>query len=449
MQKKIIAIAIAAAISAPAFADVSMVKTDTGSVVVYGILDAGVVQMTNAGNISPAFVTGANPTGGNQAHGGTVTGMMNGGESQTRLGFKGSEDLGDGDKAFFQLETAFSLANGTLGTSNLAGGGINSTGGLASVNGYNQAMNADTSINGQLFNRNAFAGVSNVDLGAISFGRQNSLQLDIIGAVGGGYDPVNAQMFSPINFSGSYGGGGATDNSRVDNAVKYANKFGNVNVNAMYGFGGVTGYATARSNTQFNVGYETSEFGIQLAYQNAKDTTGIGAFSTPGAVSVTYEDLTSYMIAARYQVAEPLTLKAGFERMMIATPTDYSADKLMTQIFTYTIGSQNAFNGNKDLYVSWIGANWQVSPAMKASIGYYNVYVPFFTGSAGTYGNAGASTASGADKYASAMVEYNLSKRTNLYVAYMNDTKSGGPVFAAAGGVTNFDTYGAGLRVKF
>ena len=446
MQKKIIALAIAAAISAPAFADVNMIKTDTANVTVYGILDAGIVQMTNAGNMSPTFVTGANPTGANQAHGGTVTGMMNGGESQTRLGFKGSEDLGDGDKAFFQLETAFSLANGTLGTSGLAGGATGLNGGIT-LNGYNQAMNADTSINGQLFNRNAFAGVSNVDLGAISFGRQNSLQLDIIGAVGGGYDPVNAQMFSPINFSGSYGGGGATDNSRVDNAVKYANKFGNVNVNVMYGFGGVTGYATARSNTQFNVGYETSDFGIQLAYQNAKDTTGIGANATPGSVTVTYEDLTSYMIAARYQVAEPLTLKAGFERMMIASPTDYSADKLMTQIFTYTIASQNAFNGNKDLYVSWIGANYQVSPNMKASVAYYDVTVPSYAGSAGTYGAAGTATTSGADRYASAMIEYNLSKRTNIYVAYMNDTKQDG--MATTGGVTNFDTYGAGLRFKF
>ena len=273
MMKKSLLVALSlGAVSGMAHAEVS----------VYGVLDVGVAQLTNSGNFSPDFVTGAVPIGAQPKKIGTARGMMNGGESQSRWGIKGSEDLGNGNKAFFQLESAFSLANGTLATSGLAGG-ANSPSAVA-----------DTSLNGQLFNRMAFVGLSNDDLGAVTFGRQYSLQLDIIGSVGGGYDPVNAQMFSPINFSGSYGGSGATDNSRVDQAVKYYKKFGNFNVNALYGFGGMATNNAARSNAQLNAGYETDRFGVQAAVQNAKDTTLIGGGPAgSNNVTATFVNLTS------------------------------------------------------------------------------------------------------------------------------------------------------------
>jgi predicted porin len=431
MMKKSLLVALSlGAVSGVAHADVSL----------YGVLDLGVVQLTNAGNFSPTFVTGAVPIGAGGTAGvtdriGTTRGMMNGGESQSRWGIKGSEDLGNGNKAFFQLESAFSLGNGTLATSGLAGGG-------GSTNGN---MIADTALNGQLFNRMALIGLSSNDLGAVTFGRQYSLQLDIIGSVGGGYDPVNAQMFSPINFSGSYGGGGATDNSRVDNAIKYAKKFGNFNVNAMYGFGGVATNNSARSNTQLNAGYEADRFGVQAAVQNAKDTTSLSANPAPNTVNATFLNLTSYMLAGRLQVTDPLTLKAGYERMQISAPGNPTGDMAMTQIYQYNIGTPSTFTtaGQKNLNVYWLGANYQISPAMKASVGYYDVMIP-------AWGNATGANANAADKYTSAMLEYNLSKNTNLYAAFMLDKKSGGLV-AGTGVQTigNFNTYGAGVRVKF
>ena len=422
MKKALLVAFSLSAVSGVAHADVSL----------YGVLDLGVVQMTNAGDISPTFVTGAVPTGAqpNTAKFGTVRGMMNGGESQSRWGIKGSEDLGNGNKAFFQLESAFSLGNGTLATSGLAGGA------------GTPSMVADTALNGQLFNRMALIGLSNNDLGAVTFGRQYSLQLDIIGSVGGGYDPVNAQMFSPINFSGSYGGGGATDNSRVDNAIKYAKKFGNFNVNALYGFGGMATNNAARSNAQLNAGYEADRFGVQAAVQSAKDTTNISPNAAPNTVNAQYLNLTSYMLAGRYQVIDPLTLKAGYERMQLSAPGDPTGDLAMTQIYQYNIGTASVFpNAQKNLNVYWLGANYQISPAMKASVGYYNVSVPAW----GT-----TTLTDGTDKYTSAMLEYNLSKTTNLYAAFMLDKKSGNFLAASGpGAITNFNTYGAGLRVKF
>ncbi|NNM68581.1 MAG: porin [Gallionella sp.] len=453
MKKSLIAVAILGAFAGAAQAEdagtarpdvVSLSPISQSELNVYGILDVGVAQMTNAGNFGSQFVTGANPTGSNSRIG-TSRGMMNGGESQSRWGIKGSEDLGGGNKAFFRLESAFSLGTGSVSTSGLAGGANAAVGGI-----NNRAMIADTALNGQLFNRMALVGLSNTDMGAVSFGRQYSLQLDIIASTNG-YDPVNAQMFSPINFSGSYGGGGATDNSRVDNAIKYSKKIGNFNVNAMYGMGGMAGAPSARSNAQANVGYEGDAFGVQLAMQQANDTTNLSPNALPNTVTAQYVNLTSYLAALRYQATEQLALKAGYERMQISAPSNYGADQGIGQLYGYNVGSMSAFTGQKNINVFWLGANYQVSSAVKASVGFYDAQTPAYVGSG--VGGAGqpAAGATGDDKYYSAMVEYYLSKKTNLYAAFMLDKKSGGLLVSATGpgSIATFNTYGAGLRVQF
>jgi predicted porin len=434
MKKFLIAAIAMTSLAGVAHADVNIVGDGSTNVILYGVLDLGLAQMTNAGNFGPN-ITGTVPIGSNVKIG-TVRGMMNGGESQTRWGIKGSEDLGEGNKILFQLESAFSLGSGYLSTSGLAGGGA----------ATNRNMVSDTSINGQLFNRMAFIGISNTDLGALAFGRQNSLELDIITNVGGGYDPVNAQIFSPINFSGTYGGGGSTNNARVDNAIKYAQKLGNFNVNALYGMGGVANAPSARSNAQLNVGYEADTFGIQMAIMQANDTTAIAANAAPNTVNVTFENVSSYMLAGRYQVIEPLTLKAGYEREQILAPSNAGADAAMSTIYSYNIGTNSAFGANpRSIDVYWLGANYQVSPAVKASVGIYDAITGAGTGSI----SGGIQTLGYSDKYYSAMVEYNLSKLTNLYAAMMLDRKSGAAISATGAGISTFNTYGAGVRVKF
>ena len=448
MKKSLIAVAILGAFAGAAQAEdagtahpevVNLSPISQSELNVYGILDVGVAQMTNAGNFGSQFVTGANPTGSNSRIG-TSRGMMNGGESQSRWGIKGSEDLGGGNKAFFRLESAFSLGTGSVSTSGLAGGGNHPVGAI-----NNGAMIADTALNGQLFNRMALVGLSNTDQGAVTFGRQYSLQLDIIASTNG-YDPVNAQMFSPINFSGSYGGGGATDNSRVDNAIKYSKKIGNFNVNAMYGMGGMAGAPSARSNAQANVGYEGDAFGVQLAMQQANDTTNLSPNAAPNTVTAQYVNLTSYLAALRYQATEQLALKAGYERMQISAPSNYGADQSIGQLYGYNVAlSASPFTGQKNINVFWLGANYQVSSAVKASVGFYDAQTPAYVGTGSTPG------ATGDDKYYSAMVEYYLSKKTNLYAAFMLDKKSGGLLVSATGpgSIATFNTYGAGLRVQF
>ncbi len=90
MQKKIIALALATAFAAPAFAD-------TANVTVYGRVHTSLDS--NSGNA-----------------GTSITGTKNGlnlTSNASRLGFKGTEELGDGIKAVYQYETEILAQGGT------------------------------------------------------------------------------------------------------------------------------------------------------------------------------------------------------------------------------------------------------------------------------------------------------------------------------------------------
>lgn len=83
MKKSLIALAVAGVVSAPAFAA-------TSNVDIYGVLSYSVDQVdtdnTTVGNDASDLATGVN--------------------NVSRIGFKGSEDLGGGMKAVFQIETS-------------------------------------------------------------------------------------------------------------------------------------------------------------------------------------------------------------------------------------------------------------------------------------------------------------------------------------------------------
>ena len=439
MKKTLMALAALGAVASTAQAEVTL----------YGILDAGVAELTHAGNFSSTFVTGAGPTGaGSYQKLGTTIGMMNGGEYQTRWGIKGTEDLGNGNQAFFRLESAISVGNGMISSSGLAGAGLPNK---------SASMVVDTSLNGQLFGRAALIGLSNNDWGTLTLGRQNSLELDIITGISGGYDPVNAQMFSPINFSGFYGGGGATDSARVDNSVKYTKSFGEFAFNALYGIGGMAGNTSARSTGEASIGYEGKRIGFELAVQDAQDSTNIFTDPTANTVGAQFLNLRSLTAAFRYQATDPLKLTAGYQRIQWDAPSNPGADATLTQVYGYTVNPLNAFTGEflgeKTYNVYWIGGKYQVTQSFRFSAGYYDAAVQ-----AGSYNsvngfNGGALKAqpSGSDQYFSLLADYDLSKRTNFYAGLMFDKKSGGqiPGGPAGGQPVTYNTYGAGIVHRF
>lgn len=85
-------------------ASCAIVAQAQSSVTVYGLLDVGYIGNNYKG-------TGTSPTTKQ-----TTSSFGNSGETASRLGFKGSEDLGGGTSAFFTVETNLTPTNSTAST---------------------------------------------------------------------------------------------------------------------------------------------------------------------------------------------------------------------------------------------------------------------------------------------------------------------------------------------
>src|SRR4029077_16195444 len=87
----------------------------------------------------------------------------------------------------------------------------------------NQSANGDSSRAGQIFNTQAYAGLSNNTFGALTFGRQSTLTLDGVRV----YDPMSAtNAFSVIGDSAKTAGVGDTEDARFTTATKYVLNIG-------------------------------------------------------------------------------------------------------------------------------------------------------------------------------------------------------------------------------
>jgi len=463
MKKSLLAIA---AISA--FASAAQAQS---SVTVYGILDVAAIGQTNSGNLNstastvPAALAGNNATGGSYVKPGSNFGISSNGESMSRLGFKGSEDLGSGTKAIFTLEQGFSPSTGELGNT-----GVLNQGKSANISG-------DSSIQGQLFNRGAFVGLSNDKYGTLTAGRQQNLMLDNIA----NYDPVAAFAVSPLQYSGSYGGGGRTDMARVNGALKYVWKSNGFNANLLYAPGGFASQTTMGTTSGAQVGWENAKYGIQAIASHTTDAMNLAVLQNTdaslsgatnpntGSVNVngytnTVVNTTAYQLTAKWSPVDKLWIKGGYERELIGTPSNFQNYNLATTTggvpLTNVAGATNFF-----VNVAWIGAQYEVTPAIKVSAGYYYAGTPAAGSAAATSCSTSTLTVfssasggcTGTAQYEALSVDYSLSKRTNLYALLGNTTLTGGQKYSyatvAGGALTSTlsgqQTYGIGLRHSF
>lgn len=187
------------------------------SVTLYGLLDAGISYVNNAGG---------------QHQYSFADGVYTG----NRWGMIGTEDLGGGTKAVFNLESGF-----TLGTGKALGGGA-------------------------AFSRRAYAGLSDSHLGTVTLG----LQYDFINDFVAMYN-VSGDVTGYGSHQGDYDRMG-TD--RLPNAVKYVSPtFYGFTFGGMYSFSNVLGDFYDGSGWSAGIRYSNKPLTIGLAYTRLNGTT--------------------------------------------------------------------------------------------------------------------------------------------------------------------------------
>lgn len=242
MQKKIIALAIAGLASTAAFAQTN--------VTIYGVADA------YAGSFSASGKDRLNA-------------INSGGLSGSRLGFRGTEDLGNGLKAVFEYELAFNLDNtGAVG------------------NAINDAS-AGNGINGT---RQSFVGLSG------GFGTVVAGRLQTPGYYVGKFDALASAAISPqAILSGNLGATIAPSNAgRVNNTVAYMSPvMGGFSAVLAYGFGEESNKSTDAENVT----------GLGLNYAAGPVTVGyvfhrVGNIGANNVSNARFNDRKEHMLGA-------------------------------------------------------------------------------------------------------------------------------------------------------
>lgn len=316
------------------------------TVTLYGLIDAAVVYQTK--QLS-----------------GTRTAIDAGQLATSRWCMRGSEDLGGGMKAFFNIEST--LINDT-GAAGLGFGG-------GTAGGTTQS----------LFDRASLVGLSG-DFGSVSLGRQNILGVDSIGQgdpIGLAHPGTNPNVaFSALNAGNIYqsfgtNGGGAA--LRQNNSIRYLTPvFAGFGGALMYGAGERAGNSSAGAYKGISGYYRSGESGVALAYATLNNTPSAATGTAP---AVAGDKLTLWGGGLKYAISDAWTLRG-----------------------TYAQNKQDL--SQRKIAVSGLGVEYSFRPGFSLTGAYYNTK------------SSGQTTTDGkADQYY-AIGKYALSKRTTLYSTF-------------------------------
>jgi predicted porin len=189
---------------------------------------------------------------------GSVTKLTSGVTGGSRFGLRGSEDLGGGLKANFQIESGFCADQNS--------GGADPFVGTAPSN-----PNFCTGGN-NLFGRQSWVGLSG-GFGSVQLGRQYTLafiNLTTIDPFGTGMAGQTTNLFDT--------GSSSAANPRFNNGVIYTTpNLSGFTGSLSYGFGEVAGAASAGRAVGFSAAYAGGPVYVGLGYNNANNGAGVSA----------------------------------------------------------------------------------------------------------------------------------------------------------------------------
>jgi predicted porin len=358
------------------------------SVTLYGVLDDSIQFVHNADTQNKNF-----------------WGLVGGNLQGNRWGVKGTEDLGGGLKAIFQLENGFNPNSGALGT-------------------YNGSS--------KLFGRQAYVGLQSDQYGTVTLGRQYDPVVDLV-------QPITADNYWGSTFTTPGDVDNNDNSSRTNSSIKFASAtYSGFQFEGMYAFGGVAGSTGSGQTWSGAATYATGPFSIAAGYirMDNADTAAArdGGWST-GATSDAQFDST---INTAFESAKSIGIASVAAQYVIGPVTAgirYSNALYKPDAFS-SFGSTQRFN---------VGAgfvNYQLTPAALLGLGY-------------TYTHGSGNGPSASYNQVSLGGDYNLSKRTDVYLIGVYQKASGTNVTASAADygyasdATSQEIVSFGIRHKF
>jgi predicted porin len=337
------------------FAALSMPALAQSTVTLYGLIDEG-FDFTN------------------NVKGSKVYELQSGYLQGSRWGLKGSEELGGGLKAVFQLESGFNVNNGRLGQ-----------GGL-------------------MFGRQAYVGLADGRLGTLTLGRQYDSLVDYLAQT-----TANGNWAGYL-FSHPYDNDNTDNTFRVNNTVKYASpNLSGFQFGGTYSFSNDTNFA---NNRQYSFGAQYANGGLLVAaaylQANHPSSSASGAINNGGDESFLATRLRIFGAGVNYAFG-PATVGFAYTNTYVAQPTSSGYVGSLTPA-TGTLSNLRFQNFE-------VNGKYQFTPA-------------FFAGAMYTYTRASFNATTGTEHptyhQIGLMADYNLSKRTDVYVQGAYQRVAGG-----------------------
>ncbi|SAL44246.1 porin [Caballeronia peredens] len=350
------------------------------SVTLYGVADVSVRYLTNANanNDGKLFMT-------------------NGAITNSRIGFKGSEDLGGGLKAIFQLESGVELENGQYSDS------------------------------AREFNRAAFVGLSS-RYGTLTLGRQKTPLFDMLGDT---YDPLTVgNYFENAWLPVALGAG-----LYADNAVKYNGTFAGLTLGAMYSFG--TNY-TATGAGGFS-GQVPGHLGAGNMY-GFTASYALGALAIGGGYQQNSDNASNKQKIWNANVVYTIGQAKLYAGYLHSTDDTGFVDSILQQRGLVSGTDILKGSGRRD-DGPFAGITYQITPALLLTGAFYYDHMK-------NAAIGGGATGSGNRYTGVALAEYALSKRTEVY-GTVDFNKVTGAAEVELPGRSNQTGVSIGLRTIF
>lgn len=447
-------IALGCSLCQSALADFTLHETTTSSVNVFATLDVAYGSVSNSlppnqyspTSIMPWVTSGIRDYG---ALSDRKTDFFNGGLSTSNVGIRGRADVGNGYMGIFKLDSAINPISFQI-TDQAHAEAMN--GGLKTPN----TAYATSSLNGELFAREAYFGVTKDDWGSVTLGRNNNFILDVMNA----YAPLGkANLLTPFGNGVLGGGGGISENARLENSVKYTNKSANMNYGVEYTTGNGGGTLLGLGNSgkyggkgwALNLGYDNGIFATQWVSESFKDllktapASALASGNNPlhyNAIALTAYNQTANLLAVKLRPEPDLAIQAGVEKIKLSASN--SALSPIANIYNETVASTVNYNGSDQLFsINYVGADYRLNPNWNLGFSYLTVKMDSWMG----FTNSSTSSFAGANMNSHTVLLVNhFNKNTDLYAGMMTVNYSGAAF--ATGYVTTNVVQAVGLRYK-